>query len=423
VTRWKASLISAAVLLAVVTEVFLASRPPYDPPRLLRAVVFVTALLVAAFAVLSPSAARTIVASWRGITRQQLLLTFLLGCALEVYRMVVSINIRYAAFIFVGDQIKAFGLLLAIVAADGLTGKDADRRGVYALSVLLGAATIIPVSTAVIASLIWTFKDSSARPAASMAGGYLNTLFELLMVGGATAWVVNDRRRARRERDRMHAAELSRIEAERQSIESDLQAMQARVEPEFLFNTLAHVKRAYAHDAAQGARILDALIAYLRAAMPKMRETSSTVRQELDLVRAYLEIVQLRLGDRLTFAIEPPDDDVFQARMPAMLVLPLVDHAIAKSFGEWRATGSIRVQITIANERIRLALSQTGNFAEDDERILAIRERLTALYAGDASLAMQRVQPNRTDAVLEIPHRPAPSDEASRAEVMARAVA
>ena len=76
--------------------------------------------------------------------------------------------------------------------------------------------------------------------------------------------------------------------------------------------------------------------------------------------------------------------------MPAMLVLPLVDHAIAKSFGDWQATGSIRVGVTIANERIRLALSQTGNQAEDDERILAIRERLTALYAGDASLAMQR---------------------------------
>jgi hypothetical protein len=410
------------VLLAVVTELVLGSHHPYDPPRFLRAVVLVTALLVAVFTILSPSAARTIVASWRGITRQQLLLTFLLGCALEVYRMVVSINIRYAAFIFVGDQIKVFGLLLAIVAADGLTGKDANRRGVYALAVLLGAATINPVSTAVIASLIWTFKDNSARPAASMAGGYLNTLFELLMIGGATAWVVNDRRRARRERDRMHVAELSRIEAERQSIESDLQAMQARVEPAFLFNTLAHVKRAYAHDTAQGARILDALIGYLRAAMPKMRETSSTVRQELDLVRAYLEIVQLRLGDRLTFAIESLDDDASNARMPAMLVLPLVDHAIANS-SEWQGTGSIRLRITIANERIRLALSVTGNVAEDDERILAIRERLTALYAGDARLAMQRVQPNRIEAVLEIPHWPTLSDEASRAQVMTRTVA
>ena len=422
-TRWRTFLLSFAVLLAVVAELFLVSRPPYNPPRFLLGVTLVTAVLILVFAVLSPSAARTIVASWRGITRQQILLTFLLGCALEVYRMMVSINIRYAAFIFVGDQVKAFGLLLAIVAADGLTGKDADRRGVYALAVLLGAAAINLVSTSLIATLIWTLKDSSARPAASMAGGYLNTLFELLMIGGATAWVVNDRRRARRERDRMHAAELSRIEAERQSIESDLQAMQARVEPQFLFNTLAHVKRAYAHDVAQGAQILDALIAYLRAAMPKMRDTSSTVEQELDLVRAYLDIVHLRLADRLTFAIEPPDDDVCHARMPAMLVLPLVDHAIAKSVGEWHSAGSIRVWVTFVNDRIRIALSQSGNVGDDDERILAIRERLAALYAGDASLSMQRVEPNGTDAVLEIPYRRTPSEERSRDQVVVRAVA
>ena len=76
----------------------------------------------------------------------------------------------------------------------------------------------------------------------------------------------------------MHAAELSRIAAERESIEADLQAMQARVEPKFLFNTLTHVKQAYAQGGTQGAGLLDALIAYLRAAMPKMRDTSSTVR-------------------------------------------------------------------------------------------------------------------------------------------------
>ena len=106
--------------------------------------------------------------------------------------------------------------------------------------------------------------------------------------------------------------------------------------------------------------------------------------------------------------------------MPAMLVLPLVDHAIAKSFGDWQATGSIRVGVTIANERIRLALSQTGNQAENDERILAIRERLTALYAGDASLAMQRVEPHRTDAVLEIPYRRTPKQSSFRGVFLAR---
>ena len=135
--------------------------------------------------------------------------------------------------------------------------------------------------------------------------------------------------------------------------------------------------------------------------MPRMRDTSSTVGQELELVRAYLDIVHLRLADRLTFAIQPPDDGVPGARMPAMLVLPLVDHAIAHSVAEWHSAGSIRVRAAIVNQKIRFELSQTGvdDAAENDERILSIRERLAALYEGEASLVMQRLEPNGTEAI------------------------
>jgi hypothetical protein len=366
-----------------------------------------------------------VLASWRGITRHQIVLTFLLGCALHLYRMAVTINIRYAPFIFVGDQIKVFGFLLAIAAADGITGKDPARRAVYLLAVFFATAIIWPVQILVIWGLIALFVDSSLKPPGGI-GWALNNSLEVLMIGGATAWIINDRRRANNERDRMHAAELARVAAERRSVESNLQAMQARVEPQFLFNTLAQVKRAYAHNAALGKQLLDALIAYLRAAMPRMRDTSSTVGQELELVRAYLDIVHLRLADRLTFAIEPPDDGVPGARMPAMLVLPLVDHAIAHSVAEWHSAGSIRVRAAIVNQKIRFELSQTGvdDAAENDERILAIRERLAALYGGEASLVMQRLEPNRTKAVLEIPHQRAPMavSDPTRSQITAREV-
>jgi hypothetical protein len=76
---------------------------------------------------------------------------------------------------------------------------------------------------------------------------------------------------------------------------------------------------------------------------------------------------------------------------------------------------SIRVLVTIANDRIRLAPSHAGNVADDDEGILAIRKRLTALYAGDASLARRYAQPNRIDAVLQLSYRPTPSVEAGAA--------
>ena len=108
------------------------------------------------------------------------------------------------------------------------------------------------------------------------------------ILGGAATFVYTDRRRALAARARMHAAELERARAAKRTLESRLQAMQARVEPQFLFNTLAQVRDLYRADAALGERMLDELIAYLRAAMPKMRDTSSTVGQEIELVRAYL---------------------------------------------------------------------------------------------------------------------------------------
>ena len=141
----------------------------------------------------------------------------------------------------------------------------------------------------------------------------------------------------------MHAAELERARTAKRTLESRLQAMQARVEPTFLFNTLSQVRDLYRADVAHGERMLDELIAYLRAAMPKMRDTSSTIGQELELVRAYLVIVRLRLGERLAFEIETPKE-IGDARMPPMMLLPLVDHAIAHGLAESQATGSLYIR-------------------------------------------------------------------------------
>ena len=90
--------------------------------------------------------------------------------------------------------------------------------------------------------------------------------------------------------------------------------------------------------------------------MPKMRETS-TVRHELALVRAYLSIARMRMGERLAFSIDPVDGRIADARMPAMILLPLVDHAIAHGPTEWHANGSIRIPLHDARlARIRLEI-------------------------------------------------------------------
>jgi LytS/YehU family sensor histidine kinase len=228
---------------------------------------------------------------------------------------------------------------------------------------------------------------------------------DLVLIGGAAVWVVLDRRRATRARERMQRAELDRIEAERRSVESDLQALQARVEPQFLFNTLAQVHDLYRNDAARGERMLDELIAYLRAAMPLMRDTSSTLAQELELVRAYLAIVKVRLGDRLDYATDAPAGGG-EIRMPPMMLLPLVDHAIAHGIERCRAGGRLRVVTETSGDRIALSIADSGaGFLPEggDAQIAEIRSRLAAVYGDRATLTLRRRESAASEAVLDIP--------------------
>ena len=243
---------------------------------------------------------------------------------------------------------------------------------------------------------------------------------ETAMLGGAIFWIVNDRRRAERARARMHAAELERIAAEKRSVESDLQALQARVEPQFLFNTLAHVKHLYEQDPAPAERMLDDLIAYLRAAMPRMRDTSSTVGQEIELVSAYLAIVALRLSDRLTYEIDSRSD-VRGARMPPMMLLPLVDHAIRYGLAEPRTRLALRLRTDMVDKVVRIEIAHSGlAFAPDAdaEGIAGVRERLAALYGGNASLHLYERPPETSEAVLEFPRADTfPVDAVAKASV------
>ena len=99
--------------------------------------------------------------------------------------------------------------------------------------------------------------------------------------------------------------------------------LQSRIRPHFLFNTLANVKRLYETHPERGRHMLVALIAYLRAALPGMRRHESTLAEELELVRHYLAILQMRMGERLTFSIEAAPE-LLSARLPTLVLPTLV---------------------------------------------------------------------------------------------------
>ena len=134
-------------------------------------------------------------------------------------------------------------------------------------------------------------------------------------------------RRAALRASELRAAELDRRRLETGMIEARLQALAAQVEPHFLFNTLAHVKRLYRTDPALARQMLDAFRAYLRSALPQMRETGLTLGREIDLARAYLDVQQIRMGRRLKVSVDAPQS-LRRHPFPSMMLISLVENAI-----------------------------------------------------------------------------------------------
>ena len=120
-------------------------------------------------------------------------------------------------------------------------------------------------------------------------------------VGSFGYWLFHTINTEEAARSQLADAECRREGLQAQMVEARLCALQAQIDPHFLFNTLANVKRLYETAPARGREMLSSLINYLRAALPTMREPGSTLDRELELVRSFLTILQMRMGERLDF--------------------------------------------------------------------------------------------------------------------------
>lgn len=359
----------------------------------------------------------------RGIRAAQIRVTAILGLCLSAITLTVfwlplmqiaRNNSWWAVLteIAVGDQIKAFILLIAIVVATRAADEGYPPRNAFVLAAVVGCAmgvAAFQIFDHVWSALFLTGPAPATRPwLQGNAKRWFMPVFDLtnwLLIGSAAVFVYAGRRAALRAKARLRAAELDRIRRSKLALESRLQAMQARVEPQFLFNTLLQIERLYQFDPELAAHMLDDLIAYLRAAMPLMRDTSSTVAQEFELARAYLDIVRLRLGERLAVNIETPvgGEDI---RMPPMMLLPLIDHAIVRGFASQSAEGAISIRSAVQAGRLHLTIADSGaGFVPGPggEGLDAIRERLTALYGDRGTLRLAGSDSTFTEAVLDIP--------------------
>ncbi len=190
--------------------------------------------------------------------------------------------------------------------------------------------------------------------------------------------------------------------------EAQLKAMQAQVEPHFLFNTLAHVKALQEIDVPQAGNMLDHLITYLRTALPNLREGSSTLGKEFEMAQAYLNILKLRMGDRLSFSLDLPESLKTQIFPPA-LIINLVENAIKHGVERARGGGSIRLNAQRVGELISVTVSDTGRGLDPNGPVgtgvglSSIRNRMRLLYGDAATLNLEPNTPSGVVATLTLP--------------------
>ncbi|MBX3675360.1 MAG: histidine kinase, partial [Burkholderiales bacterium] len=227
-----------------------------------------------------------------------------------------------------------------------------------------------------------------------------------------------------REREAKVAAELARARAERSELEKNvLQArlalMQAQVEPHFLFNTLANVQHLVEVDPPSASRMLESLIQYLRAALPRMREDTTTVGRETDMAKAFLDIHRMRMGSRLDYVVEVPE--ALRCRpFPPMMLITLVENAVIHGVDPCCEAGTITIRASEEGGKLRFSVADTGNGISPKKGsgvgLVNIRERLKALYGTGARLVMEENVPRGVVATIEVDM---PSAEAAAAPVAA----
>ena len=270
------------------------------------------------------------------------------------------------------------------------------------VSGLVSAAIIVPTGDALGIPALWReLMGKGGKPLPPLWLAIIGNTIHLGMFSFAFVLVGEILQRRTATAAAVLAARHEQASVAREVLESRLAAMQAQVEPQFLFNTLVAIEALYQRDAPAAAENLDRLIQYLRVALPRLREPGSNIAGEIDLVRAYLAVVTSLHGGRpvLTVAL---GDDCTGARFYPMLLLPLIQRAVREENGALPDAIDITVRKAGSDVVIVTRIARGGGCAEDVE-LARVRERLSGLYGDRAVLDCVDVEPGSTEFTLRVP--------------------
>ena len=277
--------------------------------------------------------------------------------------------------------------------------------GAVAVGTVAGVVLLVLIKGYVIGDELYNVQHVRQR-----VGQFAGTALSAFILGSCVGLVFLFRFREAHTAAALHKAEAARLLMSKHAAEAELKLMQAQVEPHFLFNTLASVQYLTETDPREAGKLLSHLIEYLRAALPQLRASSTTLAKEVGLAAAYLNILQMRMGTRLTFTIDVPGD-LAQHPFPPNLLISLVENAIKHGVEPAADGGAIRVVASRVADELVLDVIDTGrgnaaavpNQPGNGVGLANVRERLSALYGSAGRFTLAEEPPHGTRATLTIP--------------------
>jgi LytS/YehU family sensor histidine kinase len=311
--------------------------------------------------------------------------------AFAIY-MLISNAIGYSihALFMLG---RALGFAKA-ARARGFIARVFYFAGVPMLGVFLGFA---------LASLVVDFGFGSwfSRPAA-IASIVVTSLVISTVMSVIFFW---------RERSAVAEAAVARGEErreriERESVSANLRALQAQIEPHFLFNTLANVSSLIDADKVEAKRMLESFIRFLRSSLAATRAETTTLGAEAELIASYLDVLEVRMGKRLRYTIDvPPGLRGFA--LPPMLLQPVVENAIRHGLEPKVDGGEVTMRAAGEDASVVVEVTDTGvGFAPTTRGgvgLSNLRERLRLLYGERASLEISEGPGGGTRVRVKLP--------------------
>jgi len=293
-------------------------------------------------------------------------------------------------------------LVVALMIALSLSAAARVRaRGLRWRSALLAASILAGAAAGEVLLLAAGASGSSGD-----APAVLGRVARWTVVAGAVAAMWYLWRRAADVGAAEQATQLRHVQIQRQTADLQLEALRSQIEPHFLFNTLATVRRLQQVDPADGARLLACFVGYLCSAQPALHADAATLGREIDLARAYLSVVALRMEGLLQFSFDVPDALRSQP-FPPLTIATLVENAVKHGIEPSINGGSIRVSARLLDSAIEVVVADTGvglqGTGGSGIGLANVRARLSTLYGSAAALTLQGQMPSGVRASLRLP--------------------